>query len=83
MKAKKKEAILLFSGGRIPDEEIQKAAKKTISIKLYCLGQRRLLPLNQNHFKRRNSMTIPEITTPDQRSKKFIFIPFCLICQAF
>ena len=28
-------------------------------------------------------MTIPEITTPDQRSKKFIFIPFCLICQAF
>jgi len=28
-------------------------------------------------------MTIPEIKTPDQRSKKFIFIPFCLICQAF
>jgi len=28
-------------------------------------------------------MTIPEITTLDQRSKKFIFIPFCLICQAF
>jgi len=28
-------------------------------------------------------MTIPEIKTPDERSKKFIFIPFCLICQAF
>lgn len=28
-------------------------------------------------------MTIPEIKTPDQRSKRFIFIPFCLICQAF
>ncbi len=28
-------------------------------------------------------MTIPEIKIPDQRSKKFIFIPFCLICQAF
>lgn len=28
-------------------------------------------------------MTIPEIKTPDERSKRFIFIPFCLICQAF
>jgi len=28
-------------------------------------------------------MTIPEIKIPDQRSKRFIFIPFCLICQAF
>lgn len=28
-------------------------------------------------------MTIPEIKTPDQRSKRFIFVPFCLICQAF
>lgn len=28
-------------------------------------------------------MTIPEIKTPDERSKKFIFVPFCLICQAF
>jgi predicted secreted protein len=28
-------------------------------------------------------MTIPEIKIPDGRSKKFIFIPFCLICQAF
>ncbi len=28
-------------------------------------------------------MTIPEIKIPDERSKKFIFIPFCLICQAF
>ena len=28
-------------------------------------------------------MTIPEIKIPDQRSKKFIFIPFCLICQSF
>lgn len=28
-------------------------------------------------------MTIPEIKTSDQRSKRFIFIPFCLICQAF
>jgi predicted secreted protein len=28
-------------------------------------------------------MRIPKIQVPDQRSKKFIFIPFCLICQAF
>ena len=28
-------------------------------------------------------MNISEIKTPDQRSKRFIFIPFCLICQAF
>ncbi len=28
-------------------------------------------------------MNIPEIKTPDQRSRRFIFIPFCLICQAF
>jgi len=28
-------------------------------------------------------MTILEIKIPDERSKKFIFIPFCLICQAF
>lgn len=28
-------------------------------------------------------MSIPEIKIPDQRSKKFIFIPFCLICQGF
>lgn len=28
-------------------------------------------------------MTIPEIKTPDERSKRFIFVPFCLICQAF
>ena len=28
-------------------------------------------------------MNIPEIKTLDERSKKFIFIPFCLICQAF
>jgi len=26
---------------------------------------------------------IPEIKTPDKRSRKFIFIPFCVICQAF
>lgn len=24
-----------------------------------------------------------KLTYPDQRSKKFVFIPFCLICQAF
>ena len=28
-------------------------------------------------------MSIPEIKTPDERSKRFIFVPFCLICQAF
>ncbi len=28
-------------------------------------------------------MSISEIKTPDQRSRRFIFIPFCLICQAF
>ena len=28
-------------------------------------------------------MNIQEIKTRDERSKKFIFIPFCLICQAF
>lgn len=28
-------------------------------------------------------MNIPKIKMPDQRSKRFIFIPFCLICQAF
>jgi len=28
-------------------------------------------------------MTTPELKIPDQRSKKFIFIPFCLICQSF
>lgn len=28
-------------------------------------------------------MTIPEIKIPDQRSKRFIFVPFCLMCQAF
>lgn len=28
-------------------------------------------------------MSVPKIKIPDQRSKKFIFIPFCLICQAF
>ncbi|SYZ71926.1 conserved hypothetical protein [Candidatus Zixiibacteriota bacterium] len=28
-------------------------------------------------------MTTAKIKVPDERSKKFIFIPFCLICQAF
>ena len=28
-------------------------------------------------------MNTPESKTPDQRSRRFIFIPFCLICQAF
>lgn len=28
-------------------------------------------------------MSIPGTKTPDERSKKFIFIPFCLICQSF
>lgn len=28
-------------------------------------------------------MSTPGIKTPDQRSRRFIFIPFCLICQAF
>lgn len=28
-------------------------------------------------------MTVSEIKILDQRSKKFIFVPFCLICQVF
>lgn len=28
-------------------------------------------------------MNVPEIKIPDQRSRKFIFVPFCLVCQSF
>ncbi len=33
--------------------------------------------------KKKEAIPISKIKSPDQRSKKFILVPFCLICQAF